>query len=89
MHVPVQLESTAVQVCLLIISPFLCHQSKDPDYNLAWDYSDDFPAMFNIILWLSVLLIITVFIISYGMWNIDPGRDSIIYRMTSQRLKKD
>ncbi|KAK7467767.1 hypothetical protein BaRGS_00037004 [Batillaria attramentaria] len=59
------------------------------DYNLAWDYDQDFPAMFNIILWLMVLLAVSVFIISYGMWNIDPGRDSIIYRMTSQRLKKD
>ena len=59
------------------------------NYNLAWDYYDDFPAMFNIILWLSVLLSVTIFIIAYGMWNIDPGRDSIIYRMTSQRLKKD
>ncbi|XP_076454294.1 renin receptor-like [Babylonia areolata] len=59
------------------------------DYNLAWDYHDDFPAMFNIILWLTVVLAIAVFVIAYGMWNIDPGRDSIIYRMTSQRLKKD
>ncbi|KAL8616230.1 hypothetical protein ACOMHN_058347 [Nucella lapillus] len=59
------------------------------DYNLAWDYPDDFPAMFNIILWMVVILGIAVFIIAYGMWNIDPGRDSIIYRMTSQRLKKD
>ncbi|KAK7090440.1 renin receptor-like [Littorina saxatilis] len=63
--------------------------STDNRLNLAWDYHSDFPAMFNIILWMSVLLIVVIFIISYGMWNIDPGRDSIIYRMTSQRLKKD
>ncbi|PVD18381.1 hypothetical protein C0Q70_20930 [Pomacea canaliculata] len=57
--------------------------------NLEWDYDQDYPAMFNIILWIMVAWIISVFVIAYGMWNMDPGRDSIIYRMTSQRLKKD
>ncbi|XP_055954309.1 renin receptor, partial [Patella vulgata] len=57
--------------------------------NLADDYDENFPAMFNIVLWTMVILAIAVYIIIYGMWFIDPGRDSIIYRMTSQRLKKD
>jgi len=57
--------------------------------NLAYDYHSDYPAMYNIVMWLSVVLIVAVFVIAYGMWNIDPGRDSVIYRMTTHRLKKD
>ncbi|XP_064615795.1 LOW QUALITY PROTEIN: renin receptor-like [Liolophura sinensis] len=57
--------------------------------NLADSYDPDFPVYFNIILWLMVGLAIAIFIIAYCMWNMDPGRDSIIYRMTSQRMKKD
>ncbi|KAL5005120.1 hypothetical protein ScPMuIL_018576 [Solemya velum] len=57
--------------------------------NLAPQYSEDFPVFFNIILWMVILIGITSFATSYAIWNMDPGRDSIIYRMTSQRLKKD
>jgi len=57
--------------------------------NLSPSYDEDYPAMFNIIFFISLLLSLTVFAIALGMWFIDPGRDSIIYRMTSQRMKKD
>ncbi|KAJ8310234.1 hypothetical protein KUTeg_012099 [Tegillarca granosa] len=53
------------------------------------DYSEDYPAIFNIILWLMIIMFLSFFAVSYGIWNMDPGRDSIIYRMTSTRLKKD
>ncbi|VDO97426.1 unnamed protein product [Soboliphyme baturini] len=52
-------------------------------------YSPDYPVMFNIILWLTISLSVTVLMISVVMWSIDPGRDSIIYRMTMTRAKKD
>lgn len=39
------------------------------------------------------LLVITIlyfsFSLSVAIGNMDPGRDSIIYRMTSTRIKKD
>lgn len=57
--------------------------------NLNKEYTSDYPAIFNIILWLSIVLAITVLAISLSMWNMDPGRDSIIYRMTTMRMKKD
>lgn len=57
--------------------------------NLAPDYNDMYPVIFNICLWLMILLAITFFGVCYGIWNMDPGRDSIIYRMTTTRLKKD
>merc|ERR1712062_433201 len=65
--------------------------SKDDQkkYNTADSYSQDFPAIFNIILFITLVLIFASFGISYCMWFMDPGRDSIIYRMTSQRMKKD
>ncbi|XP_074657502.1 renin receptor-like [Tubulanus polymorphus] len=62
---------------------------KKPNLNLAADYGYDFPVMFNIILWMMVVLGVTVFGISVCMWHMDPGRDSIIYRMTNTRMKKD
>lgn len=63
--------------------------SEDPNLNLATQYSSDYPAIFNIILWLSIVLSISVLAISVAMATMDPGRDSIIYRMTNPRMKKD
>ncbi|KAI5087138.1 renin receptor, partial [Silurus meridionalis] len=31
----------------------------------------------------------TVIVISYNLWNMDPGYDSIIYRMTNQKIRMD
>jgi len=64
-------------------------QANSTTFNLSPSYDQDYPAMFNILLFVSLLLSLTVFAITLGMWHIDPGRDSIIYRMTSQRMKKD
>lgn len=52
-------------------------------------YYDDFPVMFNIFLWMGVLFVFVLLAVSVGIAQMDPGRDSIIYRMTSQRMKKD
>ena len=57
--------------------------------NLAHNYHSDFAVSFAIIAFTSVLLTLIIFGVSLGMWFMDPGRDSIIYRMTSQRMKKD
>ena len=58
-------------------------------WNVGDDYSQDFPAIFNIILFMMIGLFLSTLGIAYCMWFMDPGRDSIIYRMTSQRIKKD
>ncbi|PIK54806.1 putative renin receptor [Apostichopus japonicus] len=60
----------------------------EPDYNLATNYSSEFPYMFNIILWLVVIFAVSVFAVSYLIGSMDPG-DTIIYRMTSQRIKME
>lgn len=57
--------------------------------NMAPQYSMDFPAAFVSIAFTTILLLLTVFAVSVAMWHIDPGRDSIIYRLTSQKIKKD
>ncbi|GAB1605263.1 renin receptor-like [Argonauta hians] len=64
-------------------------EDKPVSLNLVGNYSEDYSSIFNIMLWGMVVLIIALLAISYGIWNMDPGRDSVIYRMTSQRLKKD
>uniref|UniRef100_U5EUB8 Putative atpase membrane sector associated protein n=1 Tax=Corethrella appendiculata TaxID=1370023 RepID=U5EUB8_9DIPT len=63
-------------------------EEKNP-LNLAETYTDDYPVMFNIILWFSVILVFSLLAISIAISTMDPGRDSIIYRMTSTRMKKD
>lgn len=57
--------------------------------NVALDYNEDYPAIFNIIFFTMLIISLSVFAIALGTWHMDPGRDSIIYRMTSQRIKKD
>ncbi|XP_056630060.1 ATPase H(+)-transporting accessory protein 2 [Diorhabda sublineata] len=63
--------------------------SDKTEYNLASYYNPDFPVMFNIILWFGVVMLFSIIAICMAIGNMDPGRDSIIYRMTSTRMKKD
>ncbi|CAB3235564.1 unnamed protein product [Arctia plantaginis] len=61
-----------------------------PDAEVDNDgYNADYPAIFNIILWFGVVFAFTLIAIVYAIMDMDPGRDSIIYRMTSTRMKKD
>uniref|UniRef100_T1J457 Renin receptor n=1 Tax=Strigamia maritima TaxID=126957 RepID=T1J457_STRMM len=66
--------------------------SKPPvvnDHNVAAGYDESYSAIFNIVLFVMLVFWLSIFAISIGIWHMDPGRDSIIYRMTSQRMKKD
>lgn len=51
-------------------------------YGLVASRRDDYAALFLITFVTVVPLILALFAISWAMWNIDPGRDSIIYRNT-------
>uniref|UniRef100_A0A182VSB3 Uncharacterized protein n=1 Tax=Anopheles minimus TaxID=112268 RepID=A0A182VSB3_9DIPT len=64
-------------------------ETEDNPMNLADKYNSNYPVMFNIILWFSVVLAFSLLAISIVIGTMDPGRDSIIYRMTSTRMKKD
>ena len=56
----------------------------------SYEYrGEDFTAMFGIILFLSIGLILLTCSTLYTFWNMDPGKDTIIYRMTMTRAKKD
>jgi renin receptor len=50
-------------------------------------YSDEYPVMFNLFFWTSLALTLMVISIIYVFLNLDPGADTIIYRMTTPRLK--
>lgn len=82
-------ESTRPSMLSFNSVQFLWFQDSNININLSKDYDENYPAIFNIILWLMIVMFLVLFGVSYGMWNIDPGRDSIIYRMTTTRLKKD
>ncbi len=73
----------------IVYTLFQVPPAPSRNLNLASPYDELFPVMFNIVLWLSIVLILAIIGVSYGMWHMDPGRDSIIYRMTSTRIKKD
>jgi len=58
--------------------------------NMAEEFSDDYPVVFNILLWFGIAMFITLLAVSVFIASMDPGRDSLIYRVTSaQRFKKD
>ncbi|KAK2573507.1 ATPase H(+)-transporting accessory protein 2 [Acropora cervicornis] len=57
--------------------------------NLATKYTEDYPVIFNIWLWLVIIIALSLYVVCLIMWYMDPGSDSIIYRMTSQRIKAD
>jgi len=56
---------------------------------IATFYSDEYPIMFNLFFWTSLVLAIIVISIVYVFLTLDPGADTIIYRMTAPRLKVD
>ncbi|KAM4833620.1 renin receptor-like isoform 1-T3 [Thomomys bottae] len=58
-------------------------------YNLAYKYSFEYSVVFNLVLWMMIALILAVLIVSYNIWNMNPGYDSIIYRMTNQKIRMD
>uniref|UniRef100_A0AAX7TAP9 Renin receptor n=1 Tax=Astatotilapia calliptera TaxID=8154 RepID=A0AAX7TAP9_ASTCA len=58
-------------------------------YNLAHKYDVEYAVVFNIVLWLMIVLALAVIVVAYNLWNMDPGYDSIIYRMTNQKIRMD
>uniref|UniRef100_A0A2K5F109 Renin receptor n=1 Tax=Aotus nancymaae TaxID=37293 RepID=A0A2K5F109_AOTNA len=66
-------------------------EAKNPasPYNLAYKYNFEYSVVFNMVLWIMIGLALAVIITSYNIWNMDPGYDSIIYRMTNQKIRMD
>ncbi|XP_005106733.1 renin receptor [Aplysia californica] len=63
--------------------------SKYGNLNLEIDYYADFPVTFNIVLWMMVVLFIAVFLVAYGIWNMNPNLESILYRVPQDEIKKN
>ncbi|VDK69432.1 unnamed protein product [Litomosoides sigmodontis] len=59
------------------------------DLNVYQFTSTNYPALFGIVVLVTVALSLAVFLIAVGFWNMDPGKDSIIYRVVTTRMKKD
>jgi len=67
-------------------------RQADPVSNnitIATMYSDEYPTMFNIFFWTTLVFAIIIISIVYVFLTLDPGSDTIIYRMTAPRLKVD
>jgi len=63
--------------------------SVEQNLNVAEPLSSDYPVIFNLLLWFTVIFVFSLLAISLSIAQMDPGRDSIIYRMTSNRMKKE
>ncbi|KAG8136423.1 putative Renin receptor-like protein [Naja naja] len=72
-----------------ILADSLQKSKPENPYNLGYAYNFNYAVVFNIILWIMLGLVIAVIVISYNLWNMDPGYDSIIYRMTNQKIRMD
>ncbi|XP_076298729.1 ATPase H(+)-transporting accessory protein 2 isoform X1 [Lasioglossum baleicum] len=57
--------------------------------NISKKYTQNYPIIFNIVLWFGIIFVFSLLAICITIGDMDPGRDSIIYRMTSNRMKKD
>lgn len=64
-------------------------ENTQSPYNLAYKYNLEYSVVFNLVLWIMIGLALAVIITSYNIWNMDPGYDSIIYRMTNQKIRID
>ncbi|GAA6110085.1 renin receptor isoform X1 [Tachysurus ichikawai] len=73
----------------LVVVIYPVESNPGSPYNLAYKYNFEYAVVFNIVLWLMILLALAVIVISYNLWNMDPGYDSIIYRMTNQKIRMD
>ncbi|XP_020284349.1 renin receptor isoform X2 [Pseudomyrmex gracilis] len=62
---------------------------QPPFSGRAKTYSEIYPVIFNILLWFGIAFFFSLLAVCIAIANMDPGRDSIIYRMTSNRMKKD
>lgn len=52
-------------------------------YNIAENRTNIFSGIFLITLFVTVSLGLAVYAVSWALWNMDPGRDSVIYRQVS------
>lgn len=57
--------------------------------NLATPSTENYAVIFNIVLWLMIGFFLAVLAGSYSIAFMDPGKDNIIYRATTQRMKSD
>ncbi|CAF0945003.1 unnamed protein product [Adineta steineri] len=64
-------------------------QQTTGNVTIATMYSDEYPTMFNLFFWTSLAFALILISIVYVFLTLDPGSDTIIYRMTAPRLKVD
>lgn len=62
--------------------------SQPPVYS-AYEYDADWCVVFAMVTFTMLVFVLGIYATSIGLWFMDPGRDSIIYRMTSQRMKME
>eukprot|EP00117_Sycon_ciliatum_P022628 scpid68732/ scgid19468/ Renin receptor; ATPase H(+)-transporting lysosomal accessory protein 2; ATPase H(+)-transporting lysosomal-interacting protein 2; ER-localized type I transmembrane adaptor; Embryonic liver differentiation factor 10; N14F; Renin/prorenin receptor; Vacuolar ATP synthase membrane sector-associated protein M8-9; Renin receptor; ATPase H(+)-transporting lysosomal accessory protein 2; ATPase H(+)-transporting lysosomal-interacting protein 2; Renin/prorenin receptor len=75
---------------LLSVNPLYNITSDDADkYNLAFVRSENWTAAFTMFLLVFLIFALSTLAIAYVLWTMDPGSDTVIYRMTNQRIKMD
>jgi len=57
--------------------------------NIAGPYDWKYAAIFNMSIWTGVVLALIMYFVSTAMWNMDPGREGLIYRMTASKDRRE
>jgi renin receptor len=65
------------------------HISHLDNLNLAPTFNWLYPELFQIGLWFTIVFTLIVFGVGWCMWFIDPGYDSVIYRLTTSPKMKN
>ena len=55
----------------------------------SYSRTESFNAIFGIIAFITIALLAAIYGISWAMWTMDPGEDSIVYQMTAPRVKTE
>ncbi|KAM7542219.1 hypothetical protein Aperf_G00000019478 [Anoplocephala perfoliata] len=67
----------------------IAEQISLEDINVGPEVDPEYAAWFNIVFWFVVAFALVVWAVAYGMWNMDPCRDGIIYRMSVSKPKTE
>ncbi|CAG0923478.1 unnamed protein product [Notodromas monacha] len=80
-------DASVLAVCYTPSQKTRSKRQAEPGATAADDM--DYVVPFNLVLWLSLALFLITLAVCIGIGSMDPGWDSIIYRMTNPRMKKD
>ncbi|VDN96427.1 unnamed protein product [Rodentolepis nana] len=69
--------------------PEIAQQLLLKEINVGPEVDPEYAAWFNIVFWFVAMFALVIWAVAYAMWNMDPCRDGIIYRLSSSKPKME